>query len=88
VVDIRGNKDNMCATKKTLNKFCTRFPESALSCQDSINIKRLKKNHLETQTNAQNNKRQNLPIKTAAVSKIVLPPPLNMSRIFAIFLFR
>jgi hypothetical protein len=48
-------------------KFGARFPESVLSCHYSLNIKRLKKNHLETQTNAQNDKRQNLPIKTASV---------------------
>jgi hypothetical protein len=52
--------------RKTQIKFGARFPESVLSCQNSLNIKRLKKNHLESQTNAQNNKRQNLPIKTVA----------------------
>jgi hypothetical protein len=51
-------------------KFGARFTESS----DSLNIKILKKNHLETQTNAQNNKRQNLPIKIAAVWQIFLPP--------------
>jgi hypothetical protein len=67
VVDIRGHNDNMCATKKTQIKFGARCPESVLSCQNLLYIKRFKKNHLETQTNAQINKRQNLPIKTAAV---------------------
>jgi hypothetical protein len=63
VTDIRGHKDNISAAKKTPNKIWCKV--SALSFQQSLNIKRLKKNHLETQTNAQNNKRQNLPIKTA-----------------------
>jgi hypothetical protein len=52
--------------RKPQIKFGARFPEGVLSLQHSLNIKRLKKNHLETQTNAQNNERQNLPIKTAA----------------------
>jgi hypothetical protein len=38
-------------------KFGARFPKSVLSLQHSLNIKGLKKNHLETQTNAQNNKK-------------------------------
>jgi hypothetical protein len=53
----RAYKHNICAAKKTPNKFVARCPESVLSCQHSPNIKRLKKNHLKTQTNAQNNKR-------------------------------
>jgi hypothetical protein len=44
-------------------KFGARFPESVLSFQHPLNIKRLENNHLETQ----NNKRQNLSIKTEAV---------------------
>jgi hypothetical protein len=64
VVDIRGHKDNLSAANKT--QIWCRYPESVLSCQHSLNIKRLKNNHLETQTNAQNNKRQNLLIKTVA----------------------
>jgi hypothetical protein len=67
VTDIRGYKDNIRATNKTPNKFDVRCPESVLSFQHSLNIKRLKKNHIETQTNAQNSKRQNLSIKTIAV---------------------
>jgi hypothetical protein len=47
-------------------KFGARCPESVLSFQHSINIKRLKNNHLDNQKNAQNNKRQNLQIKIAA----------------------
>jgi hypothetical protein len=66
VANIRGHKDNLSAAKKTPNKIGARCPQSILSCQHSLNIKRLKNNYLETQTNAQNNKRQNLPIKTAA----------------------
>jgi hypothetical protein len=57
-------------------KFGARFPEILLSFQHWLNIKRLKKNHLETQTNAQNNKRQNLPIKIAATWRF-FPPPLK-----------
>jgi hypothetical protein len=53
--------------RKPQIKFGARCPDSVLSFQNSLNIKRLKKNHLETQTNAQNNKRQNLSIKTAAI---------------------
>jgi hypothetical protein len=66
VADIRGHKDNISATKKTQIKFGAMFLEIVLSFQHSLNIKILKNNHLETQTNTQNNKRQNLPIKTAA----------------------
>jgi hypothetical protein len=39
-----------------------------------VRIKRLKKNYFETQTNAQNNKRQNLSTKTSAIWGIFLPP--------------
>jgi hypothetical protein len=53
--------------RKPQIKFGARCPDSVLSFQNSINIKKLKKKHLETQTNAQNNKRQNPSIKTAAV---------------------
>jgi hypothetical protein len=52
--------------RKPQIKFGARFPESVLSLQHSLDIKRLKKNHLETKTNAQNNERQNLPVKTVA----------------------
>jgi hypothetical protein len=45
--------DNMCAAKKTPNKFGARCPKIILSFQHSQNIKRLKNNHLETQINAQ-----------------------------------
>jgi hypothetical protein len=48
------------------------------------NIKRLKKNHLETQMNAQNNKRQNLSRKIVAAWQI-FSRPLNMSGIFSDF---
>jgi hypothetical protein len=51
-------------------KFGAWCLESILSCLYLLNIKTLKKNHLETQTNAQNNKRQNLPIKTALAWRI------------------
>jgi hypothetical protein len=73
VANIRGHKDNISAAKKTPNKFGASGPESVLSFQHSLNIRILKNNHLETQTNAQNNKRQNLSIKTAAVWRIFLP---------------
>jgi hypothetical protein len=55
-------------------KFGSRCPESVLSLQHSPNIKRLKKNHLDTETNAQNSKTQNLPIKIAAAWRIFYPP--------------
>jgi hypothetical protein len=66
VADIRGYKDKCVLQGKLQIKFGTRCLESVLIFQHSLNNKRLKKNHLDTQTNAQNNKRQNLPIKTAA----------------------
>jgi hypothetical protein len=72
--------------EKSQINFGVRCPDSILSCQHLKNNKRLKMNHFETQINAQNNKRQNLIIKTAAAWRIFLPP-LNMLRIF-IFLFR
>jgi hypothetical protein len=78
VADIRGHKDNISAAKKLQIKFGGRCTESVLSCKHSINIKIIKKNHLETQTNAQNNKSQNLSIKTPAVLRI-FPHLLNRS---------
>jgi hypothetical protein len=63
MADIRGHKDNIRSANKTQIKFGERCPESVLSLQHSLNIKILKNNHLETQTNAQNYKRQNLSIK-------------------------
>jgi hypothetical protein len=85
VVDIRGHRDNMCAAKKTPNKiWCLVYREYILSCKHSLNIKILKKNHLETRINARNNKRHNLPIKTAVAWRI-FSPPLNMSRILLYF---
>jgi hypothetical protein len=56
----------MFCKEKPQIKFSARFPESILSFQRSLNIKRLKNNHLEIQTNARNNKRENLQIKTTA----------------------
>jgi hypothetical protein len=44
--------------RKLQIKFGARFTESVLSFQHSLNIKRLKKNHLETQTNAQNKQKR------------------------------
>jgi hypothetical protein len=55
-------------------KFGAWCPESILSFQHSLNIKILRNNHLETQTNAQNNKRQNLSIKTATAWRNFVPP--------------
>jgi hypothetical protein len=69
-----GTKIICVLQRKPQIKFDARFPESVFSCQNSLNIKRLKKNHLETQTNAQNNKRHNLSIKTAAIWWIFPPP--------------
>jgi hypothetical protein len=82
--DIRGHKDNIYTTEINQIKFGIRFPEIILSFKHSQNIKIIKKNHLETQINARNNKRQNLSIKIAADWRIFLPP-LNMSRNFADF---
>jgi hypothetical protein len=67
VADIRGTKITCVLQRKPQIKFGARCPKSVLSFQHSLNIKRLKNNHLETQTNAQNNKRQNLPIKRTIV---------------------
>jgi hypothetical protein len=64
---LEGTKIICVLQRKTQIKFGARCPESVLSLQYSLNIKRLKNNHLETQTNAENNKRQNLLIKIAEV---------------------
>jgi hypothetical protein len=66
VDDTREYKDNICSAKKIQLKFGVWCPETILSCQYSQNIKILKNNHLETQINARNNKRENLSIKIAA----------------------
>jgi hypothetical protein len=63
---LEGNNIICVLQTKRQIKFGATCLESVLSCQHLLNIKRLKKNHLETQKNAQNNKRQNLPIKTVA----------------------
>jgi hypothetical protein len=84
---LEGIKIICVLQRKPQIKFCAMCPESVLSFQHSLNIIILKKNNLETQTNAQNNKRQNLPIKTAATWQI-LSPLLHRSRNFSIFLFR
>jgi hypothetical protein len=59
--------------RKPKIKIYVWFPESILIFQHSLNIKRLKKNHLETQINARNNKRQNLSRKTATAWGIFCP---------------
>jgi hypothetical protein len=41
--DIRGHKDNISAAEKSQIKFGVRCPKSVLSCQNSQNIKILKK---------------------------------------------
>jgi hypothetical protein len=64
---LKGTKIIKVLQRKPQIKFGARFPESVLSFQHSLDIKILKNNHLETQTNTQNNKRQNLSIKTVAV---------------------
>jgi hypothetical protein len=67
MVDIRGYKDDMCVAKKNPNKiWCKVSIEYIKLATYSLNIQRLKNNHLETQTNARNNKTQNLSIKVAA----------------------
>jgi hypothetical protein len=52
VVALEGIKIICVLQRKTQIKFGVWFPESVLSCQHLLNIKRLKKNHLETQINA------------------------------------
>jgi hypothetical protein len=54
-------------------KFGTLYTENVLSFQHSLHIKILKKNHLETQTNARNNKRQNLSIKKGSLANFFYP---------------
>jgi hypothetical protein len=54
---IEGTKVICVLQRKPQIKFGAWCPESVLSFKHSLNIKRLKKNHLEPQTNAQNNKR-------------------------------
>jgi hypothetical protein len=66
VDDIRGHKDNMCAAKKTSNEIWCKVYREYIKLPTLKNIKRLKNNHLETQINAQNNRRQNMSIKIAA----------------------
>jgi hypothetical protein len=61
VTDIRGHKDNISATKKTPNKIWCKVYMECIKLPTFTKYQRLQKNHLETQTNAQNNKRQNLP---------------------------
>jgi hypothetical protein len=54
---LEGTKIILVLQRKPQIQFGARYTESVLSCQHSLNIKILEKNHLETQTNAQNNKR-------------------------------
>jgi hypothetical protein len=73
VADIRRYNDNMCATKKNPNKIWCKVLRECIKLPTFTNYQKTQKNHLETRTNAQNNKRQNLPIKTTAVWQIFLP---------------
>jgi hypothetical protein len=66
VSDIRGHKDNISAAKKTPNKTCCKVYRECIKVPTFTKYKKTQKSHLETQTNAQNNKRQNLSIKIAA----------------------
>jgi hypothetical protein len=87
VVDIRGPRDNMCAAKKTPNKiWCMVYREYILSCKHSLNIKILKKNHLETRINARNNKRESANKNSSSLANFFAP--LKYVKNFAIFLFR
>jgi hypothetical protein len=63
---LEGNNIICVLQRKPQIKFGAMCLESVLSCQHLLNIERLKNNRLETQRNAQNNKRQNLPIKIVA----------------------
>jgi hypothetical protein len=67
VADVRGHKDNTCAAKKTPNKIWCKVSIECINFPTFTKYQKTQKNHLETQTNAQNNKRQNLPIKTTEV---------------------
>jgi hypothetical protein len=67
VVDIRGHKHNMCAAKRTPNKIWCMVSRECIKFTTFTEYQKAQNNHLETQTNAQNNKTQNLPIKIASV---------------------
>jgi hypothetical protein len=66
VADIRGHKDNISAAKKTLDKIWCKVSIECIKFTTFTKYQKTKKNHLETQTNAQNNKRQNLAIKNSS----------------------
>jgi hypothetical protein len=66
VADIRGHKDNLSAANKTPNKIWCKVSRDCINIPTFTKYQKTQKNHLETQTNAQNNKRWNLPIKIAA----------------------
>jgi hypothetical protein len=56
VDDIRGHKDNICATKKTPNKIWCMVSREYIKLPTFTKYPKTQKNHLETQMNAQNNK--------------------------------
>jgi hypothetical protein len=62
---LEGIKIICVLLRKPQIKFGTRCPES-IKFPTITKYQKTKKNHLETQKNAQNNKRQNLSIKTTA----------------------
>jgi hypothetical protein len=66
VADIRGHKDNISAAKKTLDKIWCKVSIECIKFPTFTKYQKTKKNHLETQTNAQINKRQNLAIKNSS----------------------
>jgi hypothetical protein len=78
VDDIRGHKDNKCDIKKTTNKICCKVSRDYIKLTTFTKYQKTQKNHLETQMNAQNNKRQNLSRKTVATWQIVFAPPKHV----------
>jgi hypothetical protein len=63
VDDIRGHKDNMYASKKTPNKIWYKVSREYIKLPIFTKYQKTKKNHLETQINAQNQQ------KTESINK-------------------
>jgi hypothetical protein len=57
VANIRGHKDNLSAAKKFPNKIWCKVSRESIKFPTFTKYQKTQKNHLETQTNAQNNKR-------------------------------
>jgi hypothetical protein len=67
VADIRGHKYNLSAANKTPNKIWCKVSRECIKFPTFTKYQKTQKESLETQTNAQNNERQNLPIKTTEI---------------------